>query len=417
MTTPRIAILSFPGTNCEVESVRAIRRAGMTPVARKWNDPRDTFEDIDGYFLPGGFSYEDRGRSGMIAARDPVLSFLAEEAQRGKPVIGNCNGAQILIESGLLPLGDGLRMSIARNALPSDNGWTAQGFLNEWIHIAPACDRNRCVTSNWSGVMAMPMAHGEGRFTTNDPELLALLQANDQIAFRYCDPEGNVSDRPDVTPNGSLFAIAGLCNPAGNVVALMPHPERTVLGDPYFHSMREWIVGKKSWSGSVRTADAPAAPAPMPVRRSRDGEIFIAALITDNEERTVEQALRRLLPSAGLKQYRYILPGDADTAAALHSVSVFNPKKEIAFVRSGKTFRVWDAAAKALGEEREQVLSGVTFLRRESPDTGETLFGTGSQTGICYDCRNVDENALGAREVLEILCNPHAGTLERIAAS
>src|SRR3989338_6083437 len=128
----------------------------------------------------------------------------------------------------------------------------APGFLNEWIWITPACKHDRCATSDWmdstgspyTGAMHIPMAHGEGRFITKDPDLIKELEAHDQIAFRYCDQSGKVSDDPSVTLNGSMDAIAGICNPAGNVVALMPHPERTVNGDPYFVSLRKWIEKK-----------------------------------------------------------------------------------------------------------------------------------------------------------------------------
>ncbi|KKW40802.1 MAG: Phosphoribosylformylglycinamidine synthase I [Candidatus Peregrinibacteria bacterium GW2011_GWA2_54_9] len=240
MQTPKIAVLSFPGNNCEVESIRAVRRAGMDALYFRWNDDTEKLKDVDGYFIPGGFSYEDRGRAGMVAARDPLMDFIRSEAKEGKPVIGNCNGAQILVESGLIPLGEQLQMCLARNVV----GGEAVGFLNEWVFITPTCARNRCVTSDWEGVMTLPIAHGEGRFVTKDSGLIDELRKNDQIAFSYCDAQGNVSEDPVTTPNGSAFAIAGICNPAGNVVALMPHPERTEGGSPYFVSLKRWVQNK-----------------------------------------------------------------------------------------------------------------------------------------------------------------------------
>ena len=167
MKTPRIAIVSFPGNNCEVESMRAIRNAGMEAVYFRWNDDVSRLKDIDGYFIPGGFSYEDRGRAGMISARDPILEFIKEEAAKGKVVIGNCNGAQVLIESGLVPNAQGLQMSLAHNAVDGE----ATGFLSEWIWCTPSCAQDRCATSDWTGAMHMPIAHGEGRFTTTDKAL------------------------------------------------------------------------------------------------------------------------------------------------------------------------------------------------------------------------------------------------------
>ena len=237
MKKPTIAILSFPGSNCEVESIRSVKRAGIEPLFFRWNDSLDLLKDVDAYFIPGGFSYEDRGRAGMVAARDPLLEHIAAEALRGKVVIGNCNGAQILVESGLIPRAEGLQMSLARNVSKG----TGTGFLNEWIFITPSCAKDRCATANWEGTMRIPIAHGEGRFVTKDKDLYEELRQNDQIAFQYCDEKGEISDDPLVTPNGSEFSIAGICNPEGNVIALMPHPERTEEGDVYFSSIRHWI--------------------------------------------------------------------------------------------------------------------------------------------------------------------------------
>jgi phosphoribosylformylglycinamidine synthase subunit PurQ / glutaminase len=301
MSASRIAIVSFPGNNCEVESLRAIKEAGMEAVFFRWNDDRAKLRDVDGYFIPGGFSYEDRGRSGMVAARDPLMDFIAQEAEEGKVVIGNCNGAQIIVESGLIPLGGGLDMSLARNVVSG----RAVGFLSEWIWITPACKPDRCATSDWTGNMHLPIAHGEGRFTTRDRDLLRELQKNDQIAFRYCDEQGNSSEDAAVTPNGAMYAIAGICNPAGNVVALMPHPERTPNGAPYFAAMKKWITEKKQKSqksqkiqrrgysfNTLNIAD------PFPV------ELFIDTVITNNEERTVEAAARRVIPQICVKQLK-----------------------------------------------------------------------------------------------------------------
>lgn len=240
MKKPVVAVVSFPGMNCEVESLRAVRKSGMEVKEFRWNDSREKLKDVDGYFLPGGFSYEDRGRAGMIAAHDPLMDFLREESKRGKVIIGNCNGAQILVESGLIPFGEHLDMALARNRIPD--------FFNEWVWIKRTCARDRCATSDWEicgepcRTMLVPIAHGEGRFTTRDPDLIGELKKNDQIAFQYCDKDGNVSEASN--PNGSVESIAGICNPAGNVVALMPHPERTANGDPYFLSLKSWLQKK-----------------------------------------------------------------------------------------------------------------------------------------------------------------------------
>lgn len=411
----RIAVLSFPGNNCEVESLRAVKQAGMEAVFFKWNDSREKLQDIDGYFIPGGFSYEDRGRAGMVAARDPLLQFLHEEATHGKVIIGNCNGAQVLVESGLIPLDRGLTMSLARNAIGSE----AVGFLNEWVWITPTCKSDRCATSDWKGVMHLPIAHGEGRFTTKDKDVWKTLKRSDQMAFSYCDAGGKVSDDPMTTPNGSTYAIAGICNPAGNVVALMPHPERTENGRPYFESMKRWIEGRSSHP-------SPPTPLPsgegrtswhVPVRSPRETEIFVGTIITNNEERTVEQAVRRIVPGLSLTQLKYLSPGKASAESILAHLAHFNPNKETAVVRKdGKFFR-WEIDGKRLSPLPHSPLEGaVSLLRRDEPDTGAAALGEGSQTGVCYICRGVSEKEMAEREVLEVFCNPHASTLERLSS-
>ena len=153
MKTPVSAVVSFPGNNCEVESMRALALSGIEPLFFRWNDDRAKLRDVDGYFIPGGFSYEDRGRSGMVAGRDSLMEHIGREAQEGKVVIGNCNGAQILVESGLIPLDHSLRMSLARNAITENGTPRSPGFLSTWVWITPACPEDRCCTSHWTGAM------------------------------------------------------------------------------------------------------------------------------------------------------------------------------------------------------------------------------------------------------------------------
>ena len=406
MSKPRIAIVSFPGNNCEVESVRAIRNAGMEAVYFRWNDDVTRLKDIDGYFIPGGFSYEDRGRAGMMSARDQILEFIKEEAAKGKVVIGNCNGAQVLVESGLIPNAEGLQMSLAHNAVEEQ----ATGFLNEWIWVTPSCSTDRCCTSNWEGAMHMPIAHGEGRFTTNDKALFDQLKANNQIAFQYCNEEGAVSEDVSVTPNGSEFAIAGICNKQGNVVALMPHPERTPKGDPYFASLKRWIESHPAKETAVVVKNNNSKAVTLPRRDPQGVEIFIETIIVNNEERTVEQAAKRLLGDISLKQMKYFsLTGDPQEV--LGTISLFNANKEKAAIRRGTEFFTWDSDSKKevpLEVDRNKVV----LLRRNTPDTGAANLQEGSQTGVCYICNGVSEEDVTRSDVLEIFGNPHSSTLE-----
>ena len=111
---PRIAIVSFPGTNGDTENLRTFWRSGFDAFVFRWNDSKEKLAGVDGYFIGAGFAYEDRGRAGMVAARDPLFQFLHEEAEKGKVIVGNCNGCQVLVESELIPLGQGLRMCMER---------------------------------------------------------------------------------------------------------------------------------------------------------------------------------------------------------------------------------------------------------------------------------------------------------------
>ncbi len=418
---PLFAIPSFPGSNGEVDNMRVLKRCGFDAFVFRWNDSTEKLKDVDGYFFGAGFSYEDRGRSGMVAARDPLFDFMRLEAEKGKVILGNCNGAQVLIESGLIPLGDKLRMCLARNAIrESDGNWKSPGFLNEWVWITPACKPDRCATSDWKGTLHIPIAHGEGRFVTRDPDLIAELEKNDQIAFRYCTADGVPSAQAPFTPNGSTNAIAGICNAAGNVVALMPHPERTVNGDPYFLSVLQWMQKRKVESGkltvkSEKSEKLPTNHYPLTTRNPLPTEIFIDTIITNNEERTVEQAARRIEPKLRLKQYRFIGLRNDRSTELLSSLSFFNPNKEVAYVRSGGVFHKWNADTHRLEKSSHRVLTGIQLLRRDEPDTGAAAIGDGSETGICYDCREINASALDNAKVCEVFCNPHSSSLEKLS--
>ncbi len=408
MKKPLVAVLSFPGNNCEVESLRSLKEAGMEAMFFRWNDDRARLDDVDGYFIPGGFSYEDRGRSGMIAGRDSLMEFIKLEAARGKPVIGNCNGAQILVESGLIPLGKHLSMCLAHNAIDG----AAPGYLSEWVWITPSCDRKRCATSDWEGVMHVPIAHGEGRFTTKDRALWKQLMDNDQLAFCYCDPDGKLGPTAEYNPNGSEFATAGICNPEGNVVALMPHPERTQNGAAYFSSLKRWIESHPARSSANGVYASSSKSQKLKKRKATGLEIFIDTIIVNNEERTVEQALKKLVPSMTLKQMKYLSVPGGDAQRLLSALSRFNPNKEIAYIRRGDEFFRWnhdtkdESGIEPIGEH------AIAILRRDEPDTGALSLGKGSETGVCYLCFGVSAEDVLQSDVLELFGNPHSSSLE-----
>ncbi|MEN6344591.1 MAG: phosphoribosylformylglycinamidine synthase I [Armatimonadia bacterium] len=225
---PRVALIQFPGSNCEWESKRAAEVAGMACDVFRWNRDPDILADYDGYIIGGGFSYQDRVRSGAIAAKEPIVKrVFSEVMDKGKPCLGICNGAQVLVEAGLIPgIQPGkVEMALAPNF--HDPEGRIAGFCCRWLYLRHSSSRCKLTSAMEPGlVWPVPIAHGEGRFTTRIEGLLDTLRANDQIVFQYCDAEGELDESRDVNPNGALANIAGLCNPEGNVLAMMPHPER-----------------------------------------------------------------------------------------------------------------------------------------------------------------------------------------------
>jgi len=224
----QVAILRFPGSNCEAESLRCVEQVGLSGRIVRWNEPAEELLRFDAYLLPGGFSYQDRIRAGAVAARLPLLQVLARRAAEGAPVLGICNGAQILVEAGLVP-GDGaaageeavVRMALAPNVIAD-----REPYYTRWVHLAAGPAAASCLfTAGLQESLPMPMAHGEGRFATAESGLPLAART----ALRYAHPDGGPAGGFPWNPNGSLAAAAGVCNAQGNVLALMPHPERAHL--------------------------------------------------------------------------------------------------------------------------------------------------------------------------------------------
>ncbi|MFH1850084.1 MAG: phosphoribosylformylglycinamidine synthase I [archaeon] len=220
----KIAIILFPGTNCENETMRAVEAAGMTARIVRWNDTAG-LDKYDGYILPGGFSYEDRIRAGVISAKDPIMEVIRKQAAGGKVVLGICNGCQVLIESGIVPLeGATAQMAMAPNINP-----VFSGYYCTWVYIRNATKKKTAfnLKMNDDEIIRIPIAHGEGRFVTADKAVRESIIMNDLAHFKYCSPVGDVMDEYPVNPNGSMLSIAGITNKRGNVLAMMPHPERS----------------------------------------------------------------------------------------------------------------------------------------------------------------------------------------------
>ncbi|MFO7608177.1 MAG: phosphoribosylformylglycinamidine synthase subunit PurL [Candidatus Krumholzibacteriia bacterium] len=216
---PRVAVLQLPGVNCEEESARLLAVCGAAGEIFRWTRPAAELAPYDGFLVPGGFSYQDRVRAGAVAAKDPLLRVLLEAAEAGKPVLGICNGCQVLVEAGLVP---GLEPGAVEVALAANRVPGRRGYLARWVGVAAHPRARSPFVEGLTGSIPLPMAHAEGRFTHEDPAFFARLAEQGLVALVY----GPLGGREGSNPNGSLLDTAGLTNARGNVLAMMPHPER-----------------------------------------------------------------------------------------------------------------------------------------------------------------------------------------------
>lgn len=233
----KFGVVVFPGSNCDHDCYYAVRDVLGRPARFIWHGER-SLPDVDCVILPGGFSYGDYLRTGAIARFSPVMAAVRRHAERGRPLIGICNGFQILLEAGLLP------GAMLRNR--------DLHFICRYVHLRVESRRSPFTRQLAEGqVLKIPVAHGEGNYFC-DPGTLERLRANGQILFRYCGPDGAVG--PEHNPNGSLDSIAGICSTAGNVVGMMPHPERCM--EPAMGS----TDGRELFRSLLAEARAIAAP-------------------------------------------------------------------------------------------------------------------------------------------------------------
>jgi phosphoribosylformylglycinamidine synthase subunit PurQ / glutaminase len=228
MATPKALVLRAAGVNCDRETQYALELAGFASdrvhVRRVIENPA-LLDEVQFLVIPGGFSYGDDVAAGKILANQ-MLHHLTEPLARfvaaGKLVLGICNGFQVLIKSGLLPWAK-VDPAVANH--DATLAWNDSGqFVDKWIHLR--ADSDKCVFVHKDDVITLPIAHGEGKFVPRDGGVLDALRTGDQIAFRYCDAVG--ASGPAANPNGSIDDVAGICDPSGRIMGLMPHPERFV---------------------------------------------------------------------------------------------------------------------------------------------------------------------------------------------
>jgi phosphoribosylformylglycinamidine synthase I len=229
----KFGVVTFPGSNCDYDAYAAVRLLGEE-VDFLWHQSGD-LKGSDVVILPGGFSYGDYLRSGAIARHSPIMKSIMAFAREGGLVLGICNGFQVLVESGLLP------GALMRNR--------RLRFSCEYVYLRVEQTDNPFTEQCRKGeVLKVPIAHKDGNYYSSPDELEA-LEKNNRIIFRYCDKDGNIT--AESNPNGSLHNIAGISNRRGNVVGMMPHPERAVediLGSSdglrIFRSVINYQVGK-----------------------------------------------------------------------------------------------------------------------------------------------------------------------------
>jgi phosphoribosylformylglycinamidine synthase len=233
----KIAVIQFPGANCDLDTTHILNDVMNVKTDLVWhNHFKET--DYDGVILPGGFAFGDYLRAGIIAAHSPAIDQAKIMLKDGRPVIGICNGFQILTEAQFLP-----------GALLQNNSLK---FVCKWVNLKVENNTTALTNQmNMGEVLAIPIAHGEGRYYIDD---IQELEENNQIVFRYSNEEGELTD--DANPNGSLASIAGICNLEQNCIGLMPHPERaseailspkhTEHGKLFFNSIIEFIKRRVS---------------------------------------------------------------------------------------------------------------------------------------------------------------------------
>ncbi len=239
MSTDRLkfGVVVFPGSNCDHDAYYATKKVLGQDAVFLWHKEAE-LKGVDVVVLPGGFSYGDYLRCGAIARFSPVMKEVVRFAKNGGTVVGICNGFQILLEAGLLP-GVLLRNSSLR-------------FVCKYVHCRVENADTRFTNQSSRGdVLAIPVAHGDGNYFT-DPETLRRLDGNGQVVFRYCTADGRIT--AEANPNGSMGNIAGIINEEGNVLGMMPHPERA--SDPLLRHTDGQKIFQSIVAYSLETAES-----------------------------------------------------------------------------------------------------------------------------------------------------------------
>ena len=209
----RVAVVVFPGSNCDHDVIHVFRNLLRAEVVPVWHKERD-LRNPDVVIVPGGFAYGDYLRTGALAKLSPVMEEVSKFGKKGGPILGICNGFQVLCEAGLLP------GALLQNVKTK--------FLSQFVHVKVEDVRTPFTrTLDKGAILTCPIAHGEGNYFA-DVETIKRIEGEGQVIFRYSDPQGSVDEKSlDWNPNGAMRSIAGICSEGRNVVGMMPHPERS----------------------------------------------------------------------------------------------------------------------------------------------------------------------------------------------
>ncbi len=404
---PSLAVIAFPGNNSETETARAAQNNGFEAEIIRWNEV-DKIGSYDAYILPGGFSFEDRGRAGAIAAREPIFKALRAEGARGKVILGICNGAQMMVESGLIPVGsDPLPFALADNVRRDTSDHVlGTGYYNAWCAIKPE-RTDTAFSGNTDAVLTVPVAHGEGRFTTRSDRAQTALESGSHVAFRYSDENGETATSYPANPNGATAAVAMIVNIEGTVGAIMPHPERYPLecdGDQIFKAMHAWIIeGKSPSTVVIGDLSSQSLPEIKPFKTDSSAVALEKTLIiTDNEGFSVSQAARDLMGKDFdlEKSFVYVFAGASEAELASTGL-VANPNKETLVVFEPKPQQILvelfeDDPALHLADQLTEQLGKTVTVRRLKAWNFSDAIGT-------PEIESILKNGL--------ICNPNSGSV------
>ena len=404
----KIAIIQFPGSNTELETIAAIERNGMTPISHLWNEPSSNLEQYSGFILVGGFSYEDRSRSGIIASLDPIMNTLKKQALKGKPVLGICNGAQILVESGMVP-GNGnfdTMVSLTENKRVKGGQVVGTGYYNTWCYLkSNEKSVSAFIDRSDMGLLLIPIAHAEGRFMM-DSKLHQAVEKSNLAVYRYCDKGGSIINDFPINPNGSIDNIAALGNVAGNVMAIMPHPERTHGGDSIFRALNNFLSTDEVFSYKALSYDCKKIKV-APFKKSKETtELLISMIIADNEAISVQKCIERLgKTSVPIKKYLHLEiehEGPLNMESVYETDVLFNPSKEFIVTNVKR-----NSGSRFLVREKENIGG------RKMKETLQKRFGFSGITnilkGTVWEINSKEKQIKKDIDLIlnsHILCNP-----------